>query len=1040
MAEQSTHVSHPRLGDPSPHGEGARRPSADDPLKSSPPASSPDGSSTGKSSAGGSDAPGTPRASESGASSVSSAAGADPGNEAGKGSEADAGNGNGSGLLVSPEQQPTVISRNRPEGSSGTPLPSNPREMAVVLEGQRLGHFELGQFVGGGGMGAVFRATDTMLGRTVAVKILSRNHTDEEIIRRFQNEAQSAARLDHPNIARVYYVGEDQGWNYIVFEFIEGENIRDRVERVGPLSLEDAFSYTLQIAEALEHACSRDVVHRDIKPSNVLVMPDGRAKLVDMGLARLHQVEAADNDLTASGVTLGTFDYISPEQARDPRSADVRSDLYSLGCTMYYMLTGRPPFAGTAIKKLLSHAGDAPPDVRQFRPDVPDEVVAVINKMMAKRPEGRYQKPSELIGELLLLAEHLGLRGAAQGGTVWITRRHSRWDRYAPVLVTAVSIALLVGSVLGLEHFLAQNDTKQDFVAAPQHLEEPVSDSTPGEAASEDTALPAEESNTTETVEGANSTVDAAGETPETDAASPSGPSEAAAAVRVAEDTAEFQQDDPAADFLDEILAPPAAGITLAEASGPLTVPPPAGEFAFLNAAGDSPDAVLSAVAAVDAAEPAVVAEETLPELIVVGDDPGDAPETTLFAGSFKEALRTSAEQPSVHEIVLPAGEYDVEAVFINGQNRPKLTIRSDGGDAPLLRFQPVGDGFGLLPTQMISLSGGQEVVFQGVHFRLELPAEEDEQWSERWSLFHVQNLSSLTFENCALTIQNASQDGGRLHEKVAFVQVEPPSEFYLTLENCIARGQATLVRAETSTPFTVKWNQGLFVSTERLIEAGGTADEPGNGRIAVTLDHLTAVSPKGLCLLKTSPDKNHQFILGVEYHNSIILIDPESPLLARFGPETPEEAIKKKLEVVAAGNFYYPQEPVFCRVGEDAQQAVDYTFDQAIDEFPGVSQLPDESVMWDVAPALDAVAHQQRKQDFKLSTTPHRALDKKAGFDPDLLPELPAPPPAPPKESSSSAVPMSSREMPVMPAMPEMPSPSGTSQPDSPDAASPVD
>jgi hypothetical protein len=127
--------------------------------------------------------------------------------------------------------------------------------------------------------------------------------------------------------------------------------------------------------------------------------------------------------------------------------------------------------------------------------------------------------------------------------------------------------------------------------------------------------------------------------------------------------------------------------------------------------------------------------------------------------------------------------------------------------------------------------------------------------------------------------------------------------------------------------------------------------------------------------------------------------------------------------------------------VGEDAQQVIDYTFDQALDAFPGVSQLPDESVMWDVAPALDAVAHQQRKQDFRLSNTPNRALDKKAGFDPDLLPELPASPPSPPKESSSGAVPMPTREMPVMPAMPEMPSPAGSSQPDSLDAsATPVD
>src|SRR5581483_6577412 len=207
-------------------------------------------------------------------------------------------------------------------------------------------------------------------------------------------EAQSAARLDHPNIARVYYVGEDQGLNFIVFEFIEGTNLRDEVQRQGPLDLERALYYTVQVAEALSHSSGRDVVHRDIKPSNVLVTADGQVKLVDMGLARLHQVESSDDDLTASGVTLGTFDYISPEQARDPRVADVRSDIYSLGCTLYYMLTARQPFPeGTVLQKLLQHNSDDPPDPREFNPTLPAQVSDVVRRMLAKNPRRRYQTP-----------------------------------------------------------------------------------------------------------------------------------------------------------------------------------------------------------------------------------------------------------------------------------------------------------------------------------------------------------------------------------------------------------------------------------------------------------------------------------------------------------------------------------------------------------------------------------------------------------------------------------------------------------------------
>ncbi len=298
-------------------------------------------------------------------------------------------------------------------------------------------------------MGAVFRALDTMLNREVALKVLSRDQgADDETRRRFQNEAQAAARLDHENIARVYYVGEDKGLNYIVFEFIEGVNLRESVEKRGPLPLAEAISYTLQIAEALAHACSRNVVHRDIKPSNVIITEDGRAKLVDMGLARSHHVQADGEDLTASGVTLGTFDYISPEQARDPRIADVRSDIYSLGCTVYYMLTGRPPFPeGTVLQKLLQHNSDTPPDPRELNPDLPIELSEVIRKMLAKDPRRRFQHPSELITELYLLAELIGCPAPSPARQVWLAPappRMSPLERHLPWIIPVASLLAIV--------------------------------------------------------------------------------------------------------------------------------------------------------------------------------------------------------------------------------------------------------------------------------------------------------------------------------------------------------------------------------------------------------------------------------------------------------------------------------------------------------------------------------------------------------------------------------------------------------------------
>ncbi|QDU76449.1 Serine/threonine-protein kinase PrkC [Bremerella volcania] len=409
------------------------------------------------------------------------------------------------------EEPPTVISNKKGQVGDSTSRSYSVAELTLGKElvGQTLGHFQLDAFVGAGGMGAVFRGHDTQLDRRVAVKVLSGEHnTREDTVRRFRNEAQSAARLDHPNIARVYYVGEDKGWNYIVFEFIDGTNIRDEVERNGPLEIELAVSYLVQVAEALDHAATRDVVHRDIKPSNILVDSQHRAKLVDMGLARLHQVNSQDSDLTASGMTLGTFDYISPEQARDPRSADVRSDLYSLGCTFFFMLTGRPPFPeGTVLQKLLSHSGEEPPDPREFRPDVPDEVVHILSRLMAKNPNDRYQKPGELIAAALLLIDELNLAAPHVTSAVYVPTTEQRStviERHLPWVMPAIMLLVVVFVLEAI--WTAQDDsfisgaqpnppsaTEMQPIVPPDKSAAPDSDAKPGEGASSNTVTPIED-------------------------------------------------------------------------------------------------------------------------------------------------------------------------------------------------------------------------------------------------------------------------------------------------------------------------------------------------------------------------------------------------------------------------------------------------------------------------------------------------------------------------------------------------------------------
>ena len=299
---------------------------------------------------------------------------------------------------ANPDERPTII---------GGPRPVQPMELVA---GQKLGHFELLDAIGRGGMATVIKARDLELARIVALKILPpETARDPEVVSRFKQEARAAAMLDHENIARVYFCGEDRGLQFIAFEFVAGDNLRVVIERDGRLSPATAVRYMLQVATGLMHAAQRGVVHRDIKPSNIIITPDGQAKIVDMGLARLFDSVAVNGGVTQSGVTLGTFDYISPEQALDPRRADLRSDIYSLGCTFYHALTGQPPVPeGTAAKKLHAHQYDSPLDPRDLNPAVPEALAAVLAKMMAKDPARRYATAEELIADLQAVSMQCG--------------------------------------------------------------------------------------------------------------------------------------------------------------------------------------------------------------------------------------------------------------------------------------------------------------------------------------------------------------------------------------------------------------------------------------------------------------------------------------------------------------------------------------------------------------------------------------------------------------------------------------------------------
>src|SRR5918996_3127270 len=241
--------------------------------------------------------------------------------------------------------------------------------------------------LGRGGMATVFRGTDRVLNRTVAVKILAdRFAGDDKFVTRFRREAQAAARLNHPNIVSIYDTGDDDGAHYIVMELVEGDTLGDVLRRDGALPPERAAAIAVSVAEALERAHQAGLVHRDVKPGNVMLTPDGSVKVMDFGIARA----ASEDTLTQTGLVLGTASYLSPEQAQG-LPVDARSDIYSLGCVLYEMLTGRPPFDGdTPVAIAYMHVNETPPRPSELEPSIPPHLNEAVMRGLQKDPEARF--------------------------------------------------------------------------------------------------------------------------------------------------------------------------------------------------------------------------------------------------------------------------------------------------------------------------------------------------------------------------------------------------------------------------------------------------------------------------------------------------------------------------------------------------------------------------------------------------------------------------------------------------------------------------
>lgn len=284
-----------------------------------------------------------------------------------------------------------------------------PFQLDAVTSGRpeslRLGNYDLLAKLGAGGMGTVFKARHRRMKRVVAIKVLAANLcSDTAFVQRFQREVETVARLGHPNVVMAYDADEADVGHFLVMEFVDGRDLWSEVEKGGKMAVARAADLIAQAARGLGYAHEQGIVHRDVKPHNLLLDGTGTVKVTDLGLARLNSAPGS-SQLTQAGGILGTVDYMPPEQAVDSAAIDARADIYSLGCTLYFLLTGAPPYTGPSLMSvLLKHRDADVPLVRDVRPDAPEELERVCRRMMAKDPAERYQTMTDVAAALEPLA------------------------------------------------------------------------------------------------------------------------------------------------------------------------------------------------------------------------------------------------------------------------------------------------------------------------------------------------------------------------------------------------------------------------------------------------------------------------------------------------------------------------------------------------------------------------------------------------------------------------------------------------------------
>jgi serine/threonine-protein kinase len=859
--------------------------------------------------------------------------------------------------VINPERRAAAVPPTETPLSSGSSAKSSvvrllfPADVEQAVQtfdaqsGVQLGHFTVIERIRTGGMGAVFRALDSRLSRIVALKVLPPALSrDPLIVQRFKNEAQAAAQLDHENVARVYFIGEDQGLHYIAFEFINGTNVRDLIAQHGQLSVAEAVNYILQIASALVHTSAQGVVHRDIKPSNIIITAAGRAKLVDLGLARKENREDEAVELTVAGTTLGTFDYISPEQARDPRAADVRSDIYSLGCTMYHMLTGEPPYPeGTVLQKLLQHQGDEAPDPSLKNRLVPENLSVVVRKMMAKDPRRRYQSSEQLVHDLMLVAGALGLRSVSPEGLVWLAAQPDRasfWERHLAWMVTAALLLLIVGYMeFGERLFPSATPASTQTGASPVERDGPGTrpgkgsprgngvrpDGDPRRTATahSEGTLPARETDddATGSFEGDNPPKVVGGRGPgETDE-----PEEGAGEAAAGDSTRDFipvplagsGRDDALGSIVGPRFEPDEYGSTLPlpktiadlllSPSGAGLSPRTAVAASGRDTAGDGPPGENPPRASqtergpeADAATAPSATAASDEVFVILGRD-------NIPARSFKtlEAACSSVRENGAVIELRYNGKRRETAVRINR----KVKIRAARGYRPVIEFRPTAVASDSYQARAVWIpSGALDLV--GVDLVL---AVDEAVSADQWSLFSLERADALRLEAVTLTLLNPGQRAVAAIElrpaammpdmPVAGVQPKPPLE--IEIADSLVRGDGDLFLIRHAEPARLAIRQSVVALQGTLLAARGNSESAHeNAQLELRLEHVTCVLGGGLVRCDSGNTPRKLLPMQVSASNCIFSNAGTAPLVAMTGNSPPQD-FRRLLFWSGKGNFY---------------------------------------------------------------------------------------------------------------------------------------